>query len=88
MSEQTPQTTIGEVRVVALSRISPGEDFNPRGERDPERFAHCTLDVVAALRRKKPPVGGGFRASEETLSQNLMMAPVIRMSRSSSGRES
>lgn len=47
MSEQTPQTTIGEVRVVALSRISPGEDFNPRSERDPERFAQLVASVRA-----------------------------------------
>jgi len=26
----TDQTQVGEVRIVALSRISPGPDFNPR----------------------------------------------------------
>jgi len=30
------QTHVGEVRIVALSRISPGPDFNPRTARDPE----------------------------------------------------
>ncbi len=30
-------THVGEVRIVALSRISPGPDFNPRTARDPER---------------------------------------------------
>jgi len=31
------QSAIGEVRIVALSRISPGPEFNPRTARDPER---------------------------------------------------
>jgi len=31
------QTQVGEVRIVALSRISPGPDFNPQTARDPER---------------------------------------------------
>jgi len=30
------QTQVGEVRIVALSRISPGPEFNPRTTRDPE----------------------------------------------------
>ncbi len=32
----TDQTQVGEVRIVALSRISPGPEFNPRTARDPE----------------------------------------------------
>jgi ParB/RepB/Spo0J family partition protein len=48
MSEQMQQTTVvGEVRMVALSRITPGEDFNPRGQRDPERFAQLVASVRA-----------------------------------------
>ena len=47
MTEQTHHTTIGEVRVVALSRITPGEDFNPRSARDPQRFAQLVASVKA-----------------------------------------
>lgn len=47
MSEQTHQTTIGDPRVVALSRITPGENFNPRQARDPERFAQLVASVRA-----------------------------------------
>jgi ParB/RepB/Spo0J family partition protein len=47
MTEQTHHTTIGEVRVVALSRIRPGEDFNPRSARDPQRFAQLVASVKA-----------------------------------------
>jgi len=47
MTEQTQQTTIGEVRIVALSRISPAEEFNPRGDRDPQRFAQLVASVKA-----------------------------------------
>src|SRR5437660_7859667 len=47
MSEHTHQTTIGEPRVVAISRITPGEDFNPRQARDPERFAQLVSSVRA-----------------------------------------
>ncbi len=46
-SEHTHHTTIGEVRVVALSRITPGGDFNPRQGRDPERFAQLVASVRA-----------------------------------------
>ena len=41
------QTGIGEVRVVALSRIAPDEEFNPRSARDPERFAQLVASVKA-----------------------------------------
>lgn len=47
MTDQTHHTTIGEVRVVALSRITPGEDFNPRSARDPQRFAQLVASVKA-----------------------------------------
>jgi len=47
MTEQTHHTTIGEVRVVALSRITPGEEFNPRSARDPQRFAQLVASVKA-----------------------------------------
>jgi len=47
MTEQTHQTTIGEVRLVALSRISPDPRFNPRTTRDPERFAQLVASVKA-----------------------------------------
>jgi ParB/RepB/Spo0J family partition protein len=47
MSEQTHQTTVGEPRIVALSRITPGPDFNPRQARDPERFAQLVASVRA-----------------------------------------
>lgn len=46
MSEQH-QTAVGGVRVVALSRITPGEDFNPRTGRDPDRFAQLVASVKA-----------------------------------------
>ncbi len=35
-----PQTASGEVRIVSLSRITPGPEFNPQTARDPERRAH------------------------------------------------
>jgi len=41
------QTQVGEVRIVALSRISPGPQFNPRTARDPERFAQLVASVKA-----------------------------------------
>lgn len=47
MSEQTQQTPVGEVRMVALSRIEPADDFNPRRRRDPERFAQLVASVKA-----------------------------------------
>lgn len=47
MTDQTHHTTIGEVRVVALSRITPSEDFNPRSARDPQRFAQLVASVKA-----------------------------------------
>jgi ParB/RepB/Spo0J family partition protein len=47
MSEQTQQTQVGNVRIVTLSRITPGEDFNPRQARDPERFAQLVASVRA-----------------------------------------
>lgn len=47
MSEQIQHTPVGEVRMVALSRIHPGEQFNPRGKRDPERFAQLVASVTA-----------------------------------------
>ena len=48
MSEQTThQTPLGEVRIVALSRIAPSEKFNPRQQRDPERFAQLVASVKA-----------------------------------------
>lgn len=47
MTEQTHQTGVGDVRIVALSRISPGENFNPRGDRDPQRFAQLVASVRA-----------------------------------------
>lgn len=47
MSEQTHHTPVGEPRIVALSRIAPGEGFNPRRNRDPERFAQLVASVKA-----------------------------------------
>lgn len=47
MSEQTHHTPLGEVRIVALNRITPGEEFNPRQQRDPERFAQLVASVKA-----------------------------------------
>ena len=47
MSEQTHHAQLGEPRVVALSRIAPGEGFNPRQARDPERFAQLVASVKA-----------------------------------------
>ena len=48
MSEQMQQATVvGEVRMVSLSRITPREDFNPRGPRDPERFGQLVASVRA-----------------------------------------
>jgi ParB/RepB/Spo0J family partition protein len=47
MSEQTHHTPVGEPRIVALSRIAPGEGFNPRQHRDPERFAQLVASVKA-----------------------------------------
>jgi len=41
------QTHLGEGRIVALSRITPGPDFNPRTARDPERFAQLVASVKA-----------------------------------------
>jgi ParB/RepB/Spo0J family partition protein len=41
------ETAVGEVRIVALSRISPGSQFNPRTARDPERFAQLVSSVKA-----------------------------------------
>lgn len=47
MTDHMHQTVVGEVRVVALSRISPGPEFNPRTARDPERFAQLVASVKA-----------------------------------------
>ena len=47
MSQQTHHTAIGEVRIIALSRITPAEGFNPRTERDTERFAQLVASVKA-----------------------------------------
>jgi ParB/RepB/Spo0J family partition protein len=47
MSVTEHQTGVGEVRFIALSRISPGEDFNPRTGRDPQRFAQLVASVKA-----------------------------------------
>ena len=44
---QIEQTAVGEVRMVALSRITPREDFNPRTERDPDRFSQLVASVQA-----------------------------------------
>jgi ParB/RepB/Spo0J family partition protein len=41
------QTKVGEVRMVALSRITPRHGFNPRTQRDPERFAQLVASVKA-----------------------------------------
>lgn len=64
MSEQTHQTPVGGVRVVALSRISPGENFNPRTGRDPDRFAQLVASVKADGVLQPllvTPDGDGFR---------------------------
>jgi len=42
-----PQTASGEVRIVSLSRITPGPEFNPQTARDPERFAQLVASVKA-----------------------------------------
>jgi ParB/RepB/Spo0J family partition protein len=47
MSVTEHQTSVGEVRFIALSRITPGEDFNPRTQRDPDRFAQLVASVKA-----------------------------------------
>ncbi|HEX4108127.1 MAG TPA: ParB/RepB/Spo0J family partition protein [Solirubrobacteraceae bacterium] len=63
MSEQH-QTAVGGVRVVALSRITPGEDFNPRTGRDPDRFAQLVASVKADGVLQPllvTPEGDGFR---------------------------
>lgn len=63
MSEQENQTQVG-VRVVALSRISPGEDFNPRSVRDPDRLAQLVASVKADGVLQPllvTPHGDGFR---------------------------
>ena len=44
---QIEQTKIGEARMVALSRITPRDGFNPRTDRDPERFAQLVASVQA-----------------------------------------
>jgi ParB/RepB/Spo0J family partition protein len=64
MSEQAHHTALGEVRIVALSRIAPGEDFNPRKARDPERFAQLVASVKADGVLQPllvTPDGDGFR---------------------------
>lgn len=46
------QTPVGDVRIVALSRISPGPDFNPRTARDPgDTEREQALADVEAVRR-------------------------------------
>ncbi|MGD9735965.1 MAG: ParB/RepB/Spo0J family partition protein [Solirubrobacterales bacterium] len=63
MSEQH-QTAVGGVRVVALSRVTPGEDFNPRTGRDPDRFAQLVASVKADGVLQPllvTPEGEGFR---------------------------
>ncbi len=42
---QIEQTPVGEARIVALSRIAPREGFNPRTDRDPDRFAQLVASV-------------------------------------------
>jgi ParB/RepB/Spo0J family partition protein len=44
---QIEHTTVGEVRMVTLSRITPREGFNPRTGRDPDRFAQLVASVQA-----------------------------------------
>ena len=44
-----PQTASGEVRIVSLSRITPGPEFNPPTARDPERFAQLVASVNRRL---------------------------------------
>jgi ParB/RepB/Spo0J family partition protein len=64
MSEQAHHTALGEVRIVALNRIAPGEDFNPRQARDPERFAQLVASVKADGVLQPllvTPDGDGFR---------------------------
>lgn len=66
MTEAVHQTVVGEVRIVALSRISPGPEFNPRTGRDPERFAQLVASVKAdgvlqPLLVTPEPEGDGLR---------------------------
>lgn len=46
---ESHQTAIGEVRIVALSRITPGPESNPQTARDPERFAQLVASVNRRL---------------------------------------
>lgn len=63
MSEKSESTAVG-VRIVALSRISPSADFNPRTGRDPDRFAQLVASVKADGVLQPllvTPDGDGFR---------------------------